>query len=102
MKFTRRGRVEVDVGRPGDGNGDAARFEITVRDTGIGIAPEHLELVFEDFRQVEGSTRREFGGTGLGLSIARRLARRLGGDIRVESRLGIGSTFTVMLPIRPR
>jgi signal transduction histidine kinase len=102
IKFTRRGRVHIELRPvvPGDPeNGAGGHVEIAVRDTGIGIAPENLELVFEDFRQIDGSATREHGGTGLGLAIGRRLARQLGGDIQVESRLGSGSTFTLQLPI---
>jgi signal transduction histidine kinase len=67
--------------------------ELRVADTGPGIAPGDLELIFEEFEQVKGTT----GGTGLGLPIARRLARLLGGELEVESELGVGSTFTLRL-----
>jgi signal transduction histidine kinase len=69
-----------------------------VSDTGIGIAADHLERIFDPFWQVEQSHRRLTGGTGLGLSVTRHLARLLGGDVEVTSRLGEGSTFTVHLP----
>jgi signal transduction histidine kinase len=69
-----------------------------VRDTGIGIAPEHLEQVFDPFWQVEPATTRRFGGTGLGLSVARRFARLLGGEVDVASPPGDGTTFTVRIP----
>jgi signal transduction histidine kinase len=96
IKFTRRGSVHIEVQAAA---GDPRTFEIAVRDSGIGIAARELEVIFEDFHQIDASPTREFGGTGLGLAIARRLARHLGGDIRVESQPNVGSTFTLQLPL---
>jgi len=96
VKFTDRGgRVAVRC----DGD-DEATARITVSDTGTGIAPDQLERIFEPFVQVGRSLTSTREGTGLGLAISRDLARAMGGDIRVESALGIGSTFTLTLPRR--
>jgi signal transduction histidine kinase/CheY-like chemotaxis protein/CHASE3 domain sensor protein len=94
LKFTARGSVALRVsGAPGD------RIAFAVVDSGIGIPAHQQEIVFEAFRQADGSTHRRYGGTGLGLSIARDLARLLGGDITVQSTPGEGSVFTLTLPV---
>ncbi len=95
IKFTREGGVTVTV-YPYTDAGDWAA--VSVSDTGIGIAPEHIPLIFEEFRQIDQSATREFGGTGLGLAIVRRLVELHGGRIWVESTPGQGSTFTFILP----
>ena len=92
FKFTKQGEVTVEV------DSQPERVEITVRDTGIGIAKEQQQVVFEAFRQADGTTNRMYGGTGLGLSIARELSRLLGGELRLESDVGRGSAFTLSLP----
>ena len=92
VKFTDRGEISLRARL----NGDAAEFFIA--DTGIGIAEENLQRIFDPFWQVEQSSTRRAGGTGLGLSVSRSLARLLGGDITAESKLGEGSRFTVTLP----
>jgi PAS domain S-box-containing protein len=99
IKFTTHGQVEVEVDATTEG--ERARLRFTVRDTGIGIAPERLSAIFVPFEQGDASTTRRFGGTGLGLTIADRLVRLMGGAITVDSRLGAGSTFSfeVELPI---
>jgi len=90
------GQVRVSVGFSTPGNQRAAVLQ--VRDTGVGIAPEHLPHIFERFYRASKDRSRKSDGVGLGLSIARSIARRHGGDIDVESRLGAGSTFRVILP----
>jgi signal transduction histidine kinase len=79
---------------------DEDEVRISVRDTGIGIAVQDYEKVFEDFRQADSSVTREYGGAGLGLAICRRLARMLDGRIELESRLAVGSSFTLVIPRR--
>src|SRR6185295_12161060 len=93
LKFTSTGTVDVTAQR----SDSWVRF--TIRDSGIGIAPEHLSVIFEMFRQVDSSSTRQFGGVGLGLHIARRLAELLGGSIAVESTVGAGSVFVVTIPL---
>jgi PAS domain S-box-containing protein len=95
VKFTGRGSITLSAAV----DGDAIVFE--VRDTGIGVAAEHLERIFEPFWQVEASTTRTASGTGLGLAVTRRLAALLGGTVTVKSAVGEGSTFTLRLPRAP-
>ncbi len=100
FKFTASGEVRLRVGPAHSAHGNGAGIAFAVRDTGIGIAPEQQQVIFEAFRQADGSTHRKYGGTGLGLSISRDLAQLLGGRVTVESELGAGSTFTLWLPER--
>lgn len=95
-KFTERGTVRIGAARVADGTG--TWFEVTVRDSGIGMTEEQQAVLFHDFVQVHGKDGRRFGGTGLGLAISCRLCRMLGGDVTVASRPGEGSMFTVRLP----
>jgi PAS domain S-box-containing protein len=96
IKFTDRGEIRIVAALVED------EAVIHVRDTGIGIAPEYQERIFEPFWQVERGATREVAGTGLGLGVSRGLARMLGGDLTVESKMGVGSTFTIRIPIRIR
>lgn len=93
VKFTARGEVTVTVDRAG------RDLRIRVTDTGVGMSPEQLARLFTPFEQADRSTTRRYGGTGLGLTITKRLVELMNGFIRVESRLGAGSTFTVRLPL---
>ncbi|HPG33640.1 MAG: ATP-binding protein [Lentimicrobium sp.] len=96
MKFTEHGGVKVECDLENQGN--SYKTIIKVIDSGIGIQPDRLHDIFEDFRQADSSSARRFGGSGLGLAISRRLARLQHGDITVESTPGIGSVFTLELP----
>ena len=93
LKFTEKGEVRVSAERAGD-----AEVIFSVCDTGIGIAPENHERIFQDFAQVDGPIQRRVKGTGLGLPLSRKLARLLGGDVSVRSQLGAGSTFLLRIP----
>jgi signal transduction histidine kinase/DNA-binding response OmpR family regulator len=94
FKFTERGEVTLAMARDGD---HAIRFE--VRDTGIGIPKDKQDIIFEAFQQADGTTSRRFGGTGLGLSISRQLAGLLNGSLSVASEPGVGSVFSLVLPL---
>jgi HAMP domain-containing protein/signal transduction histidine kinase/ActR/RegA family two-component response regulator len=106
MKFTEVGSVRLTVHQPEkatpfgvptlDQADQVVAFSVT--DTGIGVPPDKLKLIFEAFQQADGTTSRKYGGTGLGLSISREIARLLGGAITVESEAGVGSTFTLFVP----
>lgn len=94
-KFTDQGYIKVTVRKL-----ESDFLSIAVEDTGTGIPAEYQDVIFEEFRQVDGSNTRKHGGTGLGLAISRRLARMLGGDLTLKSEVGKGSTFTVTIPLR--
>lgn len=100
IKFTESGHVKLEVQAvPAGTRGPGLSFRII--DTGIGIPKDKHKIVFEAFQQADGSTSRRFGGTGLGLAISREIATLIGGDIRLESEVGKGSTFTLTLPLSP-
>jgi len=96
FKFTEQGQVTVSV-QKADNNENALRFD--VRDTGIGIARDKQDLIFQAFQQADGTTSRKYGGSGLGLSISREFSRLLGGSVSVSSEPGKGSVFSVTLPL---
>ncbi|WP_144058041.1 response regulator, partial [Novipirellula maiorica] len=98
IKFTEHGEVVVEVGIESQTD-DALMLHISVRDTGIGISPEHQSRVFDMFSQAESATTRRFGGTGLGLTISKRLAELMNGRIWVESELGKGSNFQFVIQL---
>ncbi|MGH7063216.1 MAG: sensor histidine kinase, partial [Stellaceae bacterium] len=93
IKFTDAGEVEISAGLEG------GQFVLTVRDTGLGIADADQNRIFGEFQQIDNTNTRKKGGTGLGLAISKRMVERQGGMISVESVLGQGSTFRVVLPV---
>ncbi|MCP3723626.1 ATP-binding protein [Paraburkholderia sp. CNPSo 3272] len=98
LKYTERGQIRVGAQcMPGDG--DEARITFFVADTGIGIAPEHHQIIFEEFGQVQNRLQQRVKGTGLGLPLCRKLAALLGGEVGVESEPGVGSTFRLNVPV---
>ncbi|MCP3713309.1 ATP-binding protein [Paraburkholderia sp. CNPSo 3274] len=99
LKYTERGQIRVGA-QCMPGAGDEERITFFVADTGIGIAPEHHQIIFEEFGQVQNRLQQRVKGTGLGLPLCRRLAALLGGEVGVESEPGVGSTFRLNLPVR--
>ncbi|MBI5931765.1 MAG: HAMP domain-containing protein [Chloroflexi bacterium] len=97
FKFTQQGSVRLDITT----NLAEKQWAIAVTDTGIGIPPHAINLIFEEFRQLDGTSTRAYQGSGLGLAITRNLVRIMSGEIKVQSKLGEGSTFTIVLPIIP-
>ncbi len=95
FKFTKQGKISLLVSN--DKSNETITFKVI--DTGIGIAQDKLNMVFEAFQQADGSTRRKFGGTGLGLSISKELAKLLGGDIQLNSEENVGSQFSLTIPV---
>lgn len=98
IKFTKEGKVDIILKYLGNKNGKNA-IELTVKDTGLGIPEDKLDIIFDNFKQADSSTTRKYGGTGLGLSIVKSLVELMGGTIKVESKLGEGSRFIVSLEL---
>jgi signal transduction histidine kinase len=96
-KFTRNGHIELQATREDLPSGPWVSFHI--KDSGIGMTPDQARKVFEPFTQADASTSRKYGGTGLGLTISRRFCELMGGSLHVESEIGIGTTFTIRLPL---
>lgn len=105
FKFTEKGSVTLHIGKANAGplhseGQEEMSITFSVTDTGIGVSKENQDIIFEEFKQADGTTSRKYGGTGLGLSISRKIAMLLGGHISIESEEGKGSTFTLYLPAR--
>lgn len=98
LKFTERGEIALEVRAARNEAG--SYLELSVSDTGIGISKQDQEIIFEDFRQLDGSSTRRYGGTGLGLGLCRKLSWSLGGKITLESEIGKGSVFSLFLPLQ--
>jgi signal transduction histidine kinase len=94
-KFTDGGRIRITARSGGD------HVDLTITDTGIGIAPSDLSIIFDDFRQVDGSFTRRYGGLGIGLTLSRELIGLLGGTLELDSEVGVGTTVRVRLPHAP-
>jgi len=92
-KFTHEGKITISASQ------NTKQVQVDINDSGIGIPEEDLPFIFDEFKQVDNDSRRQYGGTGLGLSISLHLAHLLGGDLSAKSSLGNGSTFTLTLPI---
>ena len=95
IKYTQNGTIEISARRDG-----SAHWLLQVKDSGIGISDDNLSFIFEPFRQADETVGRKFGGVGLGLAIVKQLVTAMNGDIRVESKIGQGSTFIVTLPLK--
>ncbi len=101
VKFTEEGEVTIRMERGATLDDGRVELLTTIRDTGIGIPADRLEVVFDAFVQADASTTRDYGGTGLGLAITRRIVDAMGGVISVQSELGVGTTFTIRVPVQP-
>ena len=97
LKYTQNGAIEISAR-----SDDATHWLLQVKDSGIGISEENLDFIFEPFRQADETMGRKFGGVGLGLAIVKQLVMAMNGDVRVESKIGQGSTFTVTLPLHTK
>ena len=100
IKFTAEGHVQIDVNMDETETDGVYNATIDVTDTGIGIPPESIEAIFDKFTQADGSTTRVYGGTGLGLAITKRICEMMGGTIELTSEVGVGSTFSVKVPLK--
>ncbi len=100
VKFTAKGEIEVSAAMAGHDTDGATKLVLAVRDTGIGIAPDKLDVIFESFLQLESGLSRSYAGMGLGLAVTRKLVSMMGGTLVVDSDSGVGSTFSINVPIR--